>query len=82
MGDMSSSSCSAFRLSSTNDNHIEIKNGTPYSVMTGYKIYADQAAFDAGTVTSNGSGAKQTMTFEAAAAVAAGAALLSAALAF
>jgi len=51
-------------------------------VKTGYKIYADKAAYDAGTVESEKAGVMVEMVFESAARLAAGAAaLLTAALA-
>lgn len=45
---------------------MEIKTGTAYSVKTGYKLYEDQTAYDAGTVANSQAGEALTMTFEAA----------------
>ena len=79
---MSAVTCSIERKPSTPNNHFSIKTGTPYKVKTGYKIYADKAAYDAGTVESEKAGVMVEMVFESAARLAAGAAaLLTAALA-
>jgi len=78
---LSAASCSAFRKSETSNNYMAIKNGIQYSVMTGYKVYATEGDFDNGTVLHSDSGVKVEMVFEAAAALAVGAALFSSALA-
>lgn len=80
--DLSASSCSAFRQSSSSGNYIEIKNGTPYKVTTGYRVYGTEATLGTGPVKWSKAGAMIEMTFESAAALAAGAALLTTALAF
>jgi len=72
--------CSAYRLLSTPNNYMEIKYDVPYTVTSGYKIYANQADFDAGTVQWSGDGNSGEFTFMNASALAATAILLSATL--
>lgn len=65
---------------STMNNFFEVMSGIPYSVTTGYKIYADDATYGTGTTSSEGSGATVTMTFESAVTMAATATVAAAAL--
>ena len=81
-GDKQSTSCSLFRPSSSPNETFEIKNGTPYTVRTGYILYADDAAMTAGTALDSGVGAAVEMTFSAAATLLAGAAAAVVATAF
>lgn len=81
-GDKQSTSCTVWRQSSTPNNHFEIKNGTPYTVNTGYILYETEAKFDAGEAVASGTGAAVEMTFEAAASLLAGAAVAVAATVF
>ena len=79
---MSTQACSAWRKLQTADNYIEIKAGVPYSVTTGYKLYASDVNYTGGVVDAQGSGATVEMVFEAAVTVAVGAAALISALNF
>ena len=81
-GDKQSASCSLFRLSSSPNETFEIKNGTPYTVRTGYILYADDAAVTSGTALDSGAGSAVEMTFSAAATLLAGAAAAVVATAF
>merc|ERR1719273_32537 len=74
-GDKQSTSCTLWRQSKTPNNAFEIKNGTPYKVTTGYMLYADKTAQDAGTSAADAAGVAVEMTFEAAATLLAGAAV-------
>ena len=74
-GDKQSTSCTLWRQSKTPNNAFEIKNGAPYVVTTGYVLYADKTALDAGTSAAAGTGVAVEMTFEAAATLLAGAAV-------
>ena len=73
-GDKQSTSCTLFRPSKSPNQTFEIKNGTPYTVRTGYILYADEAAMEAGTAADHAAGVAVEMTFEAAATLLAGAA--------
>lgn len=80
---LSAASCSAWRKAESRDNYMAIKLGTGHFVTTGYMIYANPDAFDAGEApTKHGAGARIGMTFEGAGALAAGAMLAYTALAF
>ena len=59
---------------------MELKTATPYTFTSGYKIYNTQADYDSGIVGLNGAGSAQEFTLEAASALFAGAAMLSATL--
>ena len=59
---------------------MELKTATPISVTSGYKIYNTQADYDSGVVGLNGAGSANEFTLEAATALFAGAAMLSATL--
>merc|ERR1711971_655985 len=72
--------CSAHRFLKTMNNYMELKTATPYKVTSGYKIYNSVADYDAETVSSHGAGSVNEFTLEAASALFAGAALLSATL--
>ena len=74
-GDKQSASCTLWRRSETANNAFPIKNGTPYKVTTGYMLYADKTAQDAGTSAADAAGVAVEMTFEAAATLLAGAAV-------
>ena len=74
--DLSAASCSAWRKDESPNNYMEIKMGTEYDVKTGYMIYVNQAAYDNGNAVSSGSGIMVGMTFENAATLAVGAAML------
>ena len=73
-GNMQSTACSLFRPSSSPNETFEIKNGTPYTVRTGYILYKDEAAFSAGEAGDHAAGVAVEMTFSAAATLLAGAA--------
>ena len=81
-GDKQSASCSLFRPSSSPNETFEIKNDTPYTVRTGYILYADEAAMQAGTALDSGAGVAVEMVFSAAATLLAGAAAAVVATAF
>ena len=81
-GSMQSTSCTLFRTSTSPNETFEIKNGTPYTVRTGYILYKDEAAMQAGEAGDHGAGAAVEMTFSAAATLLAGAAAAVAATVF
>ena len=70
-------SCSAFRFLSTLSSYMDIKLGIGYTVNTGYMLYNDEMAYNTGDPYANEAGSTVEMMFEAAAALAAGAALLT-----
>lgn len=78
---ISFASCSAYRTVGSITGW-EMKTGTAYEVDTGYMIYDTEADYDAGLPSATGAGTTVTMTFEAAAALVAGAALTASTLAF
>ena len=75
-------SCSVWRSSKTPNNVLEIKNGTPYRVSTGYKIYNTGANLTNGAPDFEGKGVVVEMTFEAASYLLAGATFVASLLAF
>ena len=80
---LSASSCSVWRKSSTPNNAIEIKNGVPYRVLTGYAVYRTGADFTNGVTTAQkGKGVWVEMTFESASYLLAGATFVASLLAF
>ena len=74
----SSLACSAYRFAKSIDHYMEIKFGVEYTVKTGFMIYENGADFDNGIASRSKAGTAVMMTFEAAAALAVGASIISA----